>query len=310
MQLLFDEDLVEAVVFLCARGRRPGAPPLLVRRFHAERERLYSILDPDERNAAFFTLHLAWFREWGVERFLQDVVHAFPLLADSLQALAFRKARSKSEEGAELYVNPDGQRHGLLALRPEQFERSEPLMRFLHHELQHLTDMVDPSFGYSPDLSLSGQTVSQQRLVRQRYRLLWDVTIDSRLTRSGRATTGTRQQRWVEFDSAFSFLAEPNRAETFDALWSGANPRHAGLLALASDPRGAGHSRGPLPGGPCPLCGFPTFHWAEPAALTPEIHQRILREFPAWTARDGLCHRCAETYEAAFQFAPPPTVFM
>jgi hypothetical protein len=33
--------------------------------------------------------------------------------------------------------------------------------------------MVDERFGYSPDLSAAGQTTSQLRLVRERYRLLW-----------------------------------------------------------------------------------------------------------------------------------------
>jgi len=64
MQLRYDDDFVEGAVFVCASGRGHHPPPLQVRRFHGEREKLYAILDPDERNTAFFKLHLEWFREW------------------------------------------------------------------------------------------------------------------------------------------------------------------------------------------------------------------------------------------------------
>ena len=63
-------------------------------------------------------------------------------------------------------------RHGVLALRPERFEREDDFARFLRHELTHLQDMVDPAFGYSPDLVQSGFNTAQRRLTRERYRLL------------------------------------------------------------------------------------------------------------------------------------------
>ena len=65
MQLRYDDDFVEGAVFIRASSRRHGPPSLQVRRFHGAREKLYAILDPDERNTAFFNLHLDWFREWG-----------------------------------------------------------------------------------------------------------------------------------------------------------------------------------------------------------------------------------------------------
>ena len=68
MQLRYDEDFIEAAAFLCTSGRRKGVPSLQIARFHREREKLYAILDPDERNTAFFKLHLDWFREWGLEK--------------------------------------------------------------------------------------------------------------------------------------------------------------------------------------------------------------------------------------------------
>ena len=112
MQLRYDEDFIEAAVFLCASGRRTGVPALQIARFHREREKLYGILDPDERNTAFFKLHLDWFREWGLEQPLTDVLKDFSLVRDQLGTLAVRKTTGKNDEGAELYVNEAGQRTG------------------------------------------------------------------------------------------------------------------------------------------------------------------------------------------------------
>lgn len=308
MNLLFDDDLVEAVAFLCVNGRRGRLPPLQVRRFHRARERVYSLADPDERGAAFAAVHRAWFREWGAENALGEVVAQFGLLNGSLAALAFRKARAASEEGADLYVNADRERRGIVALRPELFGDDARLARFLNHELMHLTDMVNPAFGYSPDIAQPGQTVSQQRLIRERYRLLWDVTIDGRLAGARRATDGDENRRRGEFNRAFGFLPESRRAEIFLRLWSGELARHDELLALASDPRDLNAAHQPVPGAPCPLCGFATFQWADVDALGAEAVRRIQGDFPGWTPEQSACSRCLEIYSATTNLAWPSTV--
>src|SRR5689334_8636015 len=105
MHLRYDEDFIEEAVLLCASGRRKGISPLHVSRFHRERERLYDMLDLDERNTAFFELHLEWFRKWGLEQLLTQTLGEFPLLPKSLSTLVFRKSRGKNDDGTELYVN-------------------------------------------------------------------------------------------------------------------------------------------------------------------------------------------------------------
>jgi hypothetical protein len=293
VKLLFDEDLVEGAVFDCARATNS----LQVRRFHREREKIYVITDPDERNAAFFRLHLDWFREWGLESLLRERITPFANLETHLKAMAFRKARSKSEEGSDLYVNREGERHGMLALRPERFNNRPSLIPFLNHELMHLNDIVDPGFAFSPDIGDPTQSPSQQRLIRERYRLLWDITIDGRLFHSNRETIATRELRWSEFDRAFSFLADEKRHEQFQSLWTNPAPKHFQLVALANDPRGLNMSHVPQPGGPCPLCGFPTFEWASQANLAP-VAAAIRAEFPQWSFGHRACKRCVEVYES------------
>src|ERR1041385_1716244 len=122
MQLRYDEDVVEGAVFVRANSRSFAPPALQVRRFHRARERCYEVLDPDERNTPFFKIHLEWFREWGLDKTLIGVLRAFPLFTNRLSALVFRRARFKSEEGAELYVNEETGRAGVLALRVERFD--------------------------------------------------------------------------------------------------------------------------------------------------------------------------------------------
>jgi hypothetical protein len=310
VQLRYDDDFIEAAVFLCASGRRRGIAPLQVARFHREREKLYAILDPDERNAAFFKLHLEWFREWKLEKMLTGLLSEYPSLYSALNVLAFRKARERTEEGAELYVqNGEGEalrpasRNAVVALRAERLARDEDLIPFLRHEFMHLHDMLDAGFDYSPQLHLSGQNASQQRLTRERYRLLWDVTIDGRLTNSGRATVGDRGQHWAAFERAFGFWPEPKRDEIFGSLWNGQRPRHAGLLEIASDPREAKSSHLPLPGAPCPLCGFPTFQWADMSRVEGLIRDAIRGEFALWSPEQGACGRCVEVFGAAVRGA-------
>jgi hypothetical protein len=290
----YEDDFVESAVFFCANSRRNAPPSLQIRRFHQEREKLYSILDPDERNTAFFNLHLEWFREWGLEKLLFDVADEFPLLRKNLTALVFRKVRAKNDEGAELYASAENGRVGVVALRVERFEQTGQLAGFLRHEFMHVHDMLNPEFGYSPQLHLPGQNAAQQRATRERYRLLWDITIDGRL--AGKHGSDFKQKHRATFDQVFGFWLENKRDEVFQGLWQNSAPLHANLLAIASDPREVKSSQEPCPGSPCPLCGFPTFHWADSNAISERTIAAIQKEFPQWKAEQGACGRCVEIY--------------
>lgn len=294
MRLRYDDDYIESAVFIAASGKRAGVASLQIGRFHVERERCYDITDPDKREAAFVQLHLRWFREWGLEGLLLGLLGEYPLLASSLNTIAFRKVRTKKDEAAELYVSAENGRSGVVAMRPERFERDNAVCPFLRHELTHLSDMVDPAFGYSPSLNQSGLNPSHQRIVRERYRLLWDITIDGRLGR-----TEERDGHRILFDQGFYFWPEGQRHDVFSRLWTTKCPRHKELLAFASDPRDLNHADEPLPGGACPLCGFSTFEWSDIAALTDAARGSIQREFPTWSPAQGACHRCAEVYANA-----------
>ena len=296
MHLHYDEDFVEAAIQNCIGGPGRRISSLQITRFNREREKLYDILDPDERNNAFFHLHLEWFRDWGLEKMLLEPLRDFPLLEKALRALVFRQSRGKNDEGTELYVNETGDRTGVVAMRPERLARETVLSPFLRHELNHLHDMVDPGFGYEPELPEIGPSVSHHPLARERYRLLWDVAIDGRLTRCGLLTIGTKDQRWLDFVGAFSFWPQSRQHEVFESLWANPAPNHRILVELICDSRHAQANAGPQPGAACPLCGFPTFAWVSQGRLTEDIVSAVRSEFPHWNPERGACARCAEIY--------------
>lgn len=305
MQLRYADDLVEGAVFVCAGRRHAGPPPLQARRFHLAREKVYSILDPDARNAAFFNLHLEWFREWGLEKALVGPADGFPLLRTELDALVFRRARLQRDEGAELYVSPEHGQSGVVTLCIARFDRLGELERFLRHEFAHVHDMLDPAFGYSPGLGLPEQNAAQRQAACERYRLLWDIAIDGRLAASSPATAGSREQYRLAFERAFGFWPKSRRTDVFDSLWGGRQPRHADLLALASDPRGLHAGAEPRPGAACSLCGFATFSWAEARSLSAPTIAAIRAGFPSWLPDQGACRRCVEIHHLAATRPPP-----
>ena len=63
-----------------------------------------------------------------------------------------------------------------------------------------------------------------------------------------------------------------------------------------------------MPGGSCPLCGFPTFEWAEVSALGEATRVLVRKQFPNWTPEQGACNRGLEIYEQAGIFEVPATI--
>src|SRR5262249_20297997 len=143
-----------------------------------------------------------------------------------------RCARRKADEGAELYVNDSGQHSAIVALRPETLGNDVAIRNYVRHELMHLNDMVDASFGYRPTLEIPGLNNAQQRIARERYRLLWDVSIDGRLAAKGHPPMQTREQHAAAFNRGYSFWTEEKRSAVFDSLWHKSEPSHSALLAL------------------------------------------------------------------------------
>ena len=289
----YEPRLLEEAVLLAVSGLDEE------REFRAHRDRLYEIDDPDEQERRFRTFHAVWFERLGLERPICRALLEEPLIVAETRACIVALAVSKKAEGADLFVAPsevNGRTVGI-RLRPERFTDSERLLQFLRRELLHIADMLDPRFRYSRDLPGLENDAAYARLIRERYRVLWDTCVDGRLVRRGLARAEIRGTRLAEFAHAFPMLGE-RTDEIFTRFFEAPSPTHAELVAFASTPsRSAGP--GPHPGERCPLCRLPTHVFEpEPDRLPLELRDRIRDDFPEWEPNDGLCRHCADLYRS------------
>lgn len=297
--LRYDPGLVEEAVFLAAEGH-PEA-----KTFHRERDRIYGIKHPEERERAFNDLHRAWFLRLGLADQIEKAISEQPLLSSGVKSCLVARAPGKNEEGAELFVNPDekignkDRRTVSIFLRPESLLAPFALLTFLRHELMHIADMLDPAFGYEPALPRAEGGPTHDRLLKERYRVLWDATIDGRMVRRGWAPDSLRAERLLEFCRTFPMFGQKSES-LFRRFFDRETNTHAQLVAFILDPRAImGVPSAPHPGSRCPLCGFPTYTFEpEPERLPNKLIIRITGDFPSWQPSHGLCAQCADLYRA------------
>ena len=299
MKLGYQPALVEEAVFL-ALMNHPDAE-----RFERERVRLYELKDTEARDLAFQDFHWKWFSHLGLEEPIVQALSEQPLVESSVQRCLAAPAPGKREEAAELFVSHDERlsaeerRTVSIFLRPESLLDPSALLTFLRHELTHITDMLDPAFGYEPALPPAEGGPTHDRLLKERYRCLWDATIDGRMARRGWGAAQLRSERLEEFRRLFPMFGEESES-LFSRFFDQEPHSHAELVALILEPRAlTGAAAAPHPGGRCPLCGFPTYTFEPDAGcLSPEVIDQITEDFPRWRPAHGLCRQCADLYRA------------
>jgi len=294
--LLFDIRFAEEAVFRVLQGR------LEAEEYHAERERVYEIRQPEEREQAFRELNQKWFLRLGLAQEIEQALAEQPSLCARVKGCTVFKAPATKDEGAELFVNSaerlrDIERYTVrLSLRPESLLNRPALLTLLRHELFHIFDMLNPSFGYEPRLPAAGGGPTHDSLLRDRYRVLWDMTIDGRMVRKGWLSDTARSHHCELFSRTFPMLGAETE-KTFSHFFDQEFPTHAELVAFARSPQIVTSSR--QPGSRCPLCGFPTHAFDQsPELLPPEVIAGIRADYPKWQPADGLCVQCADLYRA------------
>lgn len=300
MRTTYAPDLVEEAVLTaeCTLSRDEA------RAFRRERDRIYECADHDRRDLEFRALHLAWFARLGLSRAVDDILDEYPELNARLGEARVLRALTRREEGADLVdsVLPAASHQPLLVvrLRPATLLDRASLPALLRHEMMHVADMLDPVFGYERNLPSSDDGPSADNMLRDRYRVLWDTTIDGRLVRSEKAGPATREARRREFLAAFTMLGE--RAGDIFAEWFD-QPRstHQAMVAFAESPREAGSGPAANPGR-CPLCHFPVASLDDrPERLSEQAQSMIRTDYPGWHIRLGLCPQCLDLYEARYE---------
>jgi hypothetical protein len=299
MKLRYQPALVEEAVFL-ALMNHPDTEG-----FERERVRLYELKDPEARDLAFQDFHWKWFSDLGLDGPIVKALSEQPLVESSVKHCLAAQAPGKREEGAELFVSHDEKlsaeerRTVSIFLRPESLLDPSALLTFLRHELTHITDMLDPAFGYEPALPPAEGGPTHDRLLKDRYRCLWDATIDGRMARRGWGAAQLRSERFEEFRRLFPMFGEESES-LFSRFFDQEPHSHAELVAFIVEPRAlTGVAEAPTPGGRCPLCGFPTYTFEPDAGcLSPEVIDQITEDFPRWRPSHGLCRQCADLYRA------------
>ncbi len=286
------------------------------RRFRRERDLIYELQDDEERESRFRDLHSRWFVLLELPALIYVMLGEQPLLARGTSRCLVLPAVTVQEEGADLHENRQGgpgtSEAGpvlVIRLRPGTLLEPERLMTLLRHELYHAADMVDPSFGYTRSVPSMDAGPAYENLVRDRYRILWNTTIDGRLASRGHLSAEGVERSRRAFLAAFAMLGEAAH-EHFRRLFEGGRPRHEELWSFATRPGGEGTEA--VPGRPimrsrpgrCPLCRFPTTAFQmDPECMPGDVLAEIGGDFPSWSPAQGLCVQCAGLYEARMNSA-------
>jgi len=293
-RITYDAVLVEESVLLVERRLSPVERET----FRAERDRIYDVGDPDEREARFEELHGRMFLQHGLDRPLHEVLAERPDLLLRTRGCRVLPALSRQEETADARAELEAPAEAapiiVVRLRPQSLLEGEALRLLLRRELLHVADMVDPAFGYVRELPGLETDPAVVNLLRERYRVVWDAAIDGRLYRSGRLGLQARAGRFAEFVGTFPMLG--SGVETaFETWFDGPRPTHAAIVAFIQEPRGPGTADEAR----CPLCRLPARALERgPQGLDPDVLRAIERDHPGWRPAQGRCARCAEVYEA------------
>lgn len=233
---------------------------------------------------------------------------------EKIKEIVIKRAINKVDEGSNVLNRVSGLpviEMRVLASRFANPDEMHELASFLIHEFMHARDMMDPEFDYE-DAFIPGNP-SMKNLITARFRLLWNIYVDSRLAKRKIKSVLTKDARYREFDNYYRKIPEEQRRGIFKGLWETEKLTHEELLSMATDletmiskyidyteefteeDREYIH----LQGSPCPLCKFPTYNWVDdPESICDEmVIEAIQIDFPDWESKDGACDRCIEVYE-------------
>ena len=233
---------------------------------------------------------------------------------EKIKEIVIKRAINKVDEGSNVLNRVSGLpviEMRVLASRFANPDEMHELESFLIHEFMHARDMMDPEFDYE-DAFIPGNP-SIKNLITARFRLLWNIYVDSRLARRKIKSILTKDARYREFDNYYRKIPEEQRRGIFKGLWESEKLTHEELLSMATDletmiskyidyteefteeDRDYIH----LQGSPCPLCKFPTYNWVDdPESVCDEmVIEAIQIDFVDWESKDGACDRCIEVYE-------------
>ncbi len=308
LDIIYDPQLVDDIVYKGLADKEKNGDLVLYNEYHEKRDAIYDS-EQEKRSKKFKALDNDFFNRLGYDSYVADTFDEYPDIKEIVEEVHVRRATTKQNEGSNVV---DEGKKVIIRLYPELFIEGKEICRVMRHELMHVSDMMDEKFGYRvEDFDCSPM---EERIIRDRYRLFWDIYVDGRLDNKGVETTASRDDRKRELESFFSKIPEDSRDRIFKKLWDAEEPlTHGRMVEMAKDINKvlelAAEGRSPeelkeetkkvghIPGTTCSLCGFPSFDWVEDIVEDEDIVKILKEDFPDWEPHDGVCSRCAEHYK-------------
>lgn len=308
VKIWYDPSLLEEVVLGEIRRREEKGDIRTFQEYYTLADPIYEKrLSPPVREVEFEKIHKKFFLDFGFEWLIKKALLEFPTLR-TVEDIFIKKVARQEEQWADL--SWDRKRVGI-RIHPVQFEETQGLLLYLRHEFQHITDMLDETFGHPcSEEGFPNTSPSEMALIKDRYHTIWDIYIDGRLHRQGKETILDKEHHFKRFVAFYRNVSLSELTSAFEALWGVESLTHAEILEMARDPgkvleKGEGgqkfqgkQRRALFPGSLCLLCRFPTFDWATDLDKLPEeVIKSIKRDFPGWEPEQGACGRCIEIYK-------------
>ncbi len=325
MEIRFQPALLQEVIDSFSEKTEREGDPTYYNEFHEVADPIYEKFSLDDREAEFKRLYQYLFGKWGFADILRDSIEGFPDLKEKIGIVLVRGVLKEDQESVDILrkwgtveeklarkFEEQGLRGVGIKLIPRRFY-DPAINRYLRHELTHISDMLDPAFGYDPDTKV-GLNPGEEHLISNRYRVLWSLHVDSRISQSGKEPMFSREYRLREFRTWYRKIPPTHIESVFEGLWQTDYFTHAELIEMAQDTIRVmeraievEESEVPdvptkpmlMPGFPCPLCRFPTYSWVEDMeeSVEPYVLDFIRENHPGWEVEYSACDRCVEVYK-------------
>lgn len=298
MQVRYDPNLVEQTVFLATHQDRRAE-----RELHSDLDPLYSLPEGQAREAEFRKVYGEFFARLGLGSVVRDLLAEHPLIEREVAQCVVREAPRSRAECAELYVRASNgttdpmDRTLIIQICARSALNPEGLVLRMRRELLHVADMLDERFGYRQE-AFDGPP-SRQNLDRDRYRVLWDVYTEGRLTRRGKGDEKTVETLKRAFERTFRGR-DSHSLGVFNRVLQATELTHQQILQWARSTEllfGDEVPQAKRSGELCPLCSFPTTDWFSfDASSERRVIEAIRSDFTSWSPEKGACRQCAEVY--------------
>ena len=302
-KIKYDPRLAEQAV-----NHRVHLDPELEAQLHREADSLYGLPPSSDRDAQFVRVYAALFERIGLDRTLPLLLDERPVIADSVGACLVCHVLRPAQESAELHLRARGvaaspeDRTLILQVTAPTVAEPQRFRRRMRPELFHVADMVDPAFRYRRQ-QIEGLP-ARRNLIRDRYKVLWNVYIHGRLASEGHGEETIRPRLLAQLAHVFGMKSDAAASRAFARVFHASSLTHEQLFAWANEPHefcepgtDSPETRAGEPGANCSLCGFSTFDWFFFGAGTDDhLVHAIEHRYPGWTPARGACRQCAEVY--------------